>query len=53
LSQWFDVSVYSPSPEHFVAVFDAITLCKQRELEFLEAQRVAHVGSWYWNMKTE
>ncbi len=31
LRQWFAVSVYSPAPEHFVAVFDVITDRKQHE----------------------
>jgi PAS domain S-box-containing protein len=31
LKQWFDVSVYSPQAEHFVAVFDVITKRKQGE----------------------
>ena len=31
LRMWFAVSVYSPEPEHFVAVFDVITDRKQTE----------------------
>lgn len=31
LKQWFDLSVYSPQPDHFVAVFDVITKRKQAE----------------------
>ncbi|MBI5509510.1 MAG: GAF domain-containing protein [Deltaproteobacteria bacterium] len=31
LGQWLDISVYSPTPEHFVAVFDNITSRKQTE----------------------
>lgn len=33
LQAWFSVSVYSPAPEHFVAVFDVITARKQVEEE--------------------
>jgi diguanylate cyclase (GGDEF)-like protein/PAS domain S-box-containing protein len=37
LGMWFSISVYSPKPEHFVAVFDVITKRKQHEeqLEYL------------------
>jgi hypothetical protein len=35
--QWFEVSVFSPSPEHFVAAFDVITSRKRREVEQAEA----------------
>ena len=31
LSAWFDISVYSPAAEHFVAVFDVITERKRME----------------------
>lgn len=31
LGMWFFISVYSPKPEHFVAVFDVITERKQAE----------------------
>ena len=31
LSMWFSVSVYCPSPEHFVAIFEVITERKQAE----------------------
>ena len=31
LSMWLSISVYSPEPEHFVAVFDVITERKQLE----------------------
>ncbi|MBI5904409.1 MAG: response regulator [Deltaproteobacteria bacterium] len=31
LGQWFSVSVYSPEPEHFVAVFDVVTDRKRSE----------------------
>ncbi|HXH07400.1 MAG TPA: PAS domain S-box protein [Vicinamibacterales bacterium] len=31
LDRWFAVSVYSPSPEHFVAVFDNVTERKRTE----------------------
>ncbi|MDO8988937.1 MAG: PAS domain S-box protein [Sideroxyarcus sp.] len=33
LDLWFEISVYSPKPEHFVAVFDAITERKRAESE--------------------
>jgi two-component system, cell cycle sensor histidine kinase and response regulator CckA len=33
LGEWFDVSVYSPKKDHFVAVFDVITKRKRAEEE--------------------
>lgn len=36
LEMWLSISVYSPSPEHFVAIFDNITERKQAELEVLK-----------------
>ncbi len=39
LQQWFSVRVFSPKPEHFVAVFDVITERTQRELDLLAAQQ--------------
>jgi two-component system, cell cycle sensor histidine kinase and response regulator CckA len=38
LQQWFDISVYSPKKEYFVAVFDVITERKRAEAE-LEYER--------------
>ena len=37
LQEWFLVSVYSPSKEHFVAVFDVITERKRGEKKLIEA----------------
>lgn len=31
LQEWFSISVYSPAPEHFVAVFDVVTARKAAE----------------------
>jgi PAS domain S-box-containing protein len=31
MDMWFSISLYSPAPEHFVAVFDVITKRKQAE----------------------
>ncbi len=36
LQMWFSISVYSPAPEHFVAVFDVITERKRAEEELRE-----------------
>ena len=33
LKMWFEIAVYSPRPEHFVAVFDVITARKRAEQE--------------------
>jgi diguanylate cyclase (GGDEF)-like protein len=39
LDTWFAVSVYSPEPEHFVALFEVITERKRHEAEL---ERLAH-----------
>lgn len=38
LEMWFSISVYSPEPEHFVAVFDVITERKHAESALRELQ---------------
>jgi PAS domain S-box-containing protein len=39
LNHWFSVSVYSPSKDHFVAVFDVITQRKQVEQALKQSER--------------
>ena len=36
LDMWFAISIYSPKPEHFVAVFDVITERKKAEIALLQ-----------------
>ncbi|QSA95533.1 bifunctional diguanylate cyclase/phosphodiesterase [Methylococcus sp. EFPC2] len=57
LGHWFSLSVYSPQPEHFLAVFDVISQRKQAEQalslayeRLALAQRAAMAGSWDWDM---
>jgi diguanylate cyclase (GGDEF)-like protein/PAS domain S-box-containing protein len=57
LGTWFSITVYSPKPEHFVAVFDVITERKQAERDLLLAnerlslaQRTAGAGVWDWDI---
>lgn len=57
LGIWFSITVYSPKPEHFVAVFDVITERKQAERDLLLAnerlslaQRTAGAGVWDWDI---
>jgi two-component system cell cycle sensor histidine kinase/response regulator CckA len=38
LGEWFDVSVYRPHPEHFVAIFDVVTE-RKRAAEALQGER--------------
>jgi diguanylate cyclase (GGDEF)-like protein/PAS domain S-box-containing protein len=59
LAMWFSISVYSPKPEYFVAIFDVITERKQIELALIDAnkrwslaQRAAVAGAWYWDIPT-
>jgi PAS domain-containing protein len=60
LQQWFEVSVFSPGPEHFVAVFNVITQRKKAEVSLLKlmamqarTERLAHIGSWEWYVPTD
>jgi PAS domain S-box-containing protein len=39
LRQWFEISVYSPSRDHFVAVFDVITKRKEAETDLAFSER--------------
>lgn len=57
IGQWFSVSSYSPSPDHFVALFDVITERKKAELAQEERTRQlrfvlegAELGFWDWNI---
>jgi diguanylate cyclase (GGDEF)-like protein/PAS domain S-box-containing protein len=59
LQQWFEVEVFSPHAEHFVAIFNVITRRKlhqealQQAQERLEiAQRASRSGIWDWNIVT-
>jgi len=60
LGEWFDVSVYSPGPEEFVAIFDVVTkrkLAEQENAGLAErlklAQEVALIGSWDWDLDAD
>jgi PAS domain-containing protein len=65
LQQWFQVQVYSPKPEHFVAIFDVITERKQAEITERERSKhdlqdslhllartemIAQVGHWSYEV---
>jgi diguanylate cyclase (GGDEF)-like protein/PAS domain S-box-containing protein len=59
LGRWFSITVYSPRPEHFVAVFDNITEHKLAEQALILAnerlslaQRTAGAGVWDWDLLT-
>lgn len=59
MQMWFSISVYSPSADHFVAVFDVITERKQAEAALLDSKRQllrvidgSEQGFWDWNLPT-
>ncbi len=58
MHMWFWLSVYSPKPEHFVAVFDVITERKQGEQALRESERrfqdiVEASGDWVWEVDAD
>jgi signal transduction histidine kinase len=60
LRQWFEVSVFSPCPEHFVAVFDVVTerknaeiVLRRKESMLARTEALAHIGSWEWHVPTD
>ncbi len=60
LNAWFSVQVWCPRREHVVAMFTAITERKALEsalartsAQLQEAQRIAHVGNWERDLKTD
>jgi two-component system cell cycle sensor histidine kinase/response regulator CckA len=59
LGKHFSISVFSPGRGQFATVFEDITEHKRAEEQLRrseaalrQAQRVAHVGNWMWNIKT-
>lgn len=60
IGQWFSVSTYSPSMDHFVALFDVITERKKAEIAQEERTRQlrfvlegAELGFWDWNIESD
>jgi len=60
LKRCFSVIAYSTAPGYFAVIFTDITARKQiekalrqKETELNEAQRIVHIGSWYWDAKTD
>ena len=57
---WLHVTVLRPEPDHFVAVFSDLTESKRAEQTLAttvarlnEAQSVAAIGSWEWDLETD
>lgn len=58
LGMWFAISVYSPKPDHFVAIFDVITERKKAEKALQESERrfrdIAEISAdWIWEVDSE
>jgi len=59
LREWFSVQVFSPKPDHFVAIFEVTTGQKEREAALIAtnerlaiAQRASGSGVWDWDVHT-
>jgi signal transduction histidine kinase/CheY-like chemotaxis protein len=59
LKMWFEIAVYSPEADHFVAVFDVITERKCAEASLREQAAIlremgalAHIGGWEFDPAT-
>jgi signal transduction histidine kinase len=44
MDMWFNISVYCPKPDHFVAIFDVITERKHLEEQLRQAQKMEAMG---------
>jgi PAS domain S-box-containing protein len=60
LGKHFSVRVFSPRRDYFATVFEDVTerhrtesALKATQAELAEAQRLAQLGSWYWDAKTD
>lgn len=60
LGKYYEVIAYSPKLNQFATIFTDITKRKQSEErlkqqneELIESQRIAHIGTWRWDLATD
>ncbi len=60
LAKYYEVIAYSPKPKQFATIFTDITKrnqteerLKQQNEELFESQRIAHIGTWRWDLTTD
>lgn len=60
LDKKFSINVFSPRRKYFATIFEDVTEryraeaeLKASQADLAEAQHLAHLGSWYWDTKTD
>jgi diguanylate cyclase (GGDEF)-like protein/PAS domain S-box-containing protein len=58
LQEWFSIGVFTPMPEHFVAIFDVVSERKRIEIALKESEQrfqmalaAANEGMWDWDLR--
>jgi PAS domain S-box-containing protein len=60
VGEWFEISVYSPRPQHFVVIFDVVSERKQVAAAMADSEKQlrlalegANLGTWHWDLTSD